>query len=105
MAVEDGEGTFFTEQYIITLIGLRPRPKRSAIGAAFEHCRESPEDASEISRILKQVQAVRYDRVNFAQVSSRAALNHHFELPPEDDILKDIAAGDPMVALVPILPI
>lgn len=101
MAIEDAEGKFDSFLSAILRISLSNQLpwQLTAVGAALEHICSSMEDSADINRALKQIQGVRYDRVNFAQARSRAALNHHFELPPQDDVLEKIAAGNTMVAL------
>lgn len=96
MAIEDAEGELIV---LPSQWNRSEEPSLPAIGVAFEHLISTPQDPSYIPRILKQVQNVRYDRVSLIQACSRSALNHHFKLPPGDNILETVAGGDPMVAM------
>lgn len=73
-----------------------------ALQVALSSLTSSPSDASHINSLLKQVQAVRYDRATLVQLRSRAAAGYYFHIPTAAETLKSLGTVSPTEGMAQI---
>lgn len=76
-----------------------------ALKVALRTLTSSPrtdDSGTKINSLLKQVQAVRYDRATLVQLRSRAAMGYYFHVPMAAEILKKLGTVSPTEGMAQI---